>query len=66
MSIGFNNMQRNYDMFNQQLPTTDQQRDQGIIITKDLKLQKQKEKSCKTAADYWGSFSAIYGTIIKN
>ena len=29
--------------------TTDQQRDLGIIITKDLKCQKQPEKSYKTA-----------------
>ena len=34
---------------NQLLPTIDQQRDLGIIITKDLKRQKQTEKSCKTA-----------------
>ena len=38
----------NYNMSNQQLPTTDQQ-DLGIIITKDLKWQKQTEISCKTA-----------------
>ena len=44
MHIGHNNMQR---MSNQQLPTTDQQRDLGIIITKDLKWQKQAEKSCR-------------------
>ena len=37
MHIGHNNMQRNYSMSNQQLPTTDQQRDLGIVITKDLK-----------------------------
>ena len=35
--IGHNNMQSNYNMSNQQLPTTDQQQDLGIIITKDLK-----------------------------
>ena len=35
MHIGHNNMQSNYNMYNQQLPTTDQQRDLGIIITKD-------------------------------
>ena len=49
MHIGHNNMQSNYSMSNQQLPTTDQQRDLGIIITKDLKWQKQTEESCKTA-----------------
>ena len=47
--IGHNNMQSNYNMSNQQLPTTDQQRDLGIIITKDLKWQKQKKKRCITA-----------------
>ena len=45
MHIGHNIMQSNY----QQLPKTDQQWDLGIIITKDLKWQKQTEKSCKTA-----------------
>ena len=49
MHIGHNNMKSNYNTSNQQLPTTDQQRDLGIIITKDLKWQKQTEKSCKTA-----------------
>ena len=48
MHIG-HNMQSNYNMSNQQLPTIDQQRDLGIIITKDIKWQKQTEKSCKTA-----------------
>ena len=40
MHIGHNNMKSNYNMSNQQLPTTDQQQDLGIIITKDLKWQK--------------------------
>ena len=48
MNIGQNKMQSNYNMSNQLLPTTDQQRDLGVIITKDLKWQKRKEKSCKT------------------
>ena len=52
MLIG-HNMQSNYNMSNQQLPTTDQQRDLGII-TKDLKWQKQTEKSCKTANRVFG------------
>ena len=47
--IRHNNMQNNYKMSNQQLPTTDQQRDLGIIITNDLKRQKQTEKSYNTA-----------------
>ena len=37
MHIRHNNVQGNYSMSNQQLPTTDQQRDLGIIITKDRK-----------------------------
>ena len=49
MHIGHNNMRSNYNMSNQQLPTTAQQRDLGIIITKDLKWQKQTEKSYKLA-----------------
>ena len=40
MHIGHNNMQSNYSMSKQHLPTTDQQWDLGIIITKDLKWQK--------------------------
>ena len=48
MHIGHNNIQ-GYNMSNQQLPTTDQQWDLGIIITKDLKWKKQTEKNCKTA-----------------
>ena len=41
MHIGHNNMQSNYNMSNQQLLTIDQQQDLRIIITKDLKWQKQ-------------------------
>ena len=48
MYIGHNNKQSNYNMYNQQLPTTDQQQDLGIIIIKDLKWQKQREKSFNT------------------
>ena len=47
--IEHNNMQGNYNMSNQQLPTTDWRQDIGIIITKVLKWQKQTEKSCNTA-----------------
>ena len=47
--IRHNNMQGTYNMSNQQLLTTDQQRDLEIIITKDLKRQKQTEKSFKSA-----------------
>ena len=57
MHIGHNIMKSNYNMSNQQLPTTDQQRDLGIIITEDLKWQKQTEKSCKTASRELGFIS---------
>ena len=66
MHIGHNNMKSNYNMSNQQLPTTDQQRDLGIIITIDLKWQKQTEKSCKTANRALGFIAAISGTKTKN
>ena len=46
MHIGHNNLQGNYNMSNQQLPTTDQQWDLEFIITKGLKWRKQTEKSC--------------------
>ena len=48
MHIGHNNINGNYTMTNQQLLVTEQQRDLGIIITKDLKWQQETEKSCKT------------------
>ena len=47
-------------MSNQQLPTTDQQRDQETIITKDLKWQNQTEKSCKTANRVLGFIALIF------
>ena len=37
MHIGHNSIQCNYNMSNQLLPTTYEQRDLGIIITKNLK-----------------------------
>ena len=43
------NIQHNYTMANQQLMSTEEQRDLGITITRDLMCQKQTEKSCKTA-----------------
>ena len=49
MHVEHNNMEGNYTISNQQLPTTYQQQDLGIIISKDLKLKKQREKSSKTA-----------------
>ena len=53
-------------MSHQQLPKTDQQRDLGIIITKDLKWQKQTEKSCKRPTGYWGPLPAISCTKKNN
>ena len=64
MHIGHNNMQSNNIVSNQHLPTTDQQRNLGII-TKDLKWQKQR-KAAKQATEYWGSLPAILSTKIKN
>ena len=66
MHIRHNNMQSNYDMSNQQLLTTDQHRDLGIIITKDLMWRKQTEKSCKTTNRVLGFIAAISGTNTKN
>ena len=59
MHIGHNNMQSNYNISNQQLPTIDQQPDLEIIITKDLKWQKQTEKAAKapTECGTWHTFS---------
>ena len=57
--IGHNNVKSNNSMSNQQLPTTDQQRDLGIIITKDLKWQKKTEKICKMA-------NRVLGFIARN
>ena len=48
MHIGQNNINGNNTVTNQQLPVTEQQRDLGIIITKDLIWQQQTEKSCET------------------
>ena len=66
MHIGQNNMQGNYDMSKQQLPATDQQRDLGIIITKDLKWQSKQRKAAKWPTEYWGSLPLISGTKTKN
>ena len=53
-------------MSNQQIPTTDQQRDLGIKVTKDLKWQKQTGQAAKLPTEYWGSLAAITGTKTKN
>ena len=44
MHIGHKNMQGNYNMSNQQLPTTDQKRDLRIIITRDLVSKTNRDK----------------------
>ena len=49
MHFGYNNIQHNNIMANQQLIATEEQRNLGITITEDLNWQKQAEKSCKTA-----------------
>ena len=59
MHIGHNNIQYNYTMANQQLLATQEQRDLRITITRDLKWQKQTEKSCKTA-------NRVLGFIARN
>ena len=67
MHIGHNNMQSNYNMSNQQLPTTDQQRDLGTTITKDHYSDKNKQrKDAKWPTEYWDSLPAISGTKTKN
>ena len=65
MHIRHNNMQGNYNMSNQQLRTTDEQRDLGIIITKDLKWQKQAEKSFATANRVLGFISRNFRSKTK-
>ena len=59
MHIGHNNIQHNYTMVNHQLVATEEQRDLGITITRDLKWQKQTEKSCGTA-------NRVLGFIARN
>ena len=46
---GLNNVHHNYAMVNQPRIATDKQHNLGITKTKDLKWQKQTEKSCKIA-----------------
>ena len=60
MHIGQNNMQGNYNMSDQQFQIADQQRDQGTILTKDLKRRKQAEKSCNTANRVLGFIARIF------
>ena len=60
MHIGHNNMHSNYNMSNQQLLSTDQQWDLGIIITKDLKWQKQR-RAAKWRTGYWAFIARNFG-----
>ena len=59
MHIGHTNINGNYTMTNQQLLVTEQHRDLGIIMTKDLKWQQETEKSCK-------SVNRVLGFIARN
>ena len=45
---------------NQQLSTTYQQREQGIVITKNLKFEKQTEKTCKIVNIVLGFIACNY------
>ena len=64
--IGHNNMQSNYNMSNQQLPATDQQRDLGIISPKTSSGKNKQRKAAKRPTEYWGSLPAISVTKTKN
>ena len=57
--INFNVDKCSVNMSSQQLQTSDQQQDLGIIITKDHKWQKQTDKSCKTV-------NRVLGIIARN
>ena len=58
--IGYNNMQSNYNMPNQQLPTRNRSTaGSRNHITKDVKWQKQTEKSYKTS-------NRVLGFIARN
>ena len=59
-------IQSNYNMSNQQLSTTDQQLDLGIITSKDLKGKNKPSKAAKESPEYSGSLPAISSTCISN
>ena len=59
MHIGHNTILHNYTMANQQLIATEEQRDLGITITRDLKWQKQTKRRSKTA-------NRVLGFIARN
>ena len=56
MHIDHNNIEHNCTMANPQLIATEEQRDLGITITKDLKWQ----KSCKTANKVLGFIASVF------
>ena len=60
MHIGHDNINDNYTMSNQQLPASEQQRDLGIIITKDLIITSSKQRKAeKQPIEYSDSLPAI-------
>ena len=68
MHIGHNNMQDNYDMSNQQLPTTDQQRDvKGMHHQRPHSgKNKPRRKGCKIANRMLEYIAEISGSETKN
>ena len=54
MHIGHNNMQGNYNMSNQQLQTTDQRQDLGIIITKKPQVTKTNREKLQNGKQSTG------------
>ena len=63
MHIGHKNINDNYTKSNQQLPVTEQQRDLGIIITKDqLSGSSKRRKVVKLPIEYSDSLPAISST----
>ena len=52
MHIGHDNVQGTHNMSNQQLPRTDQQRNLGIIITKDSNGKNKQRRATKRQREY--------------
>ena len=53
-------------MSNQQLPTTDQQRDLGIIITKTISDKNKQKDAANHPTENWALMPAISDTETKN
>ena len=67
MHIGHNNMQSKHNMSDQQLPTTDQRSDLGIIITKGLKWDKTNREKPQNDQQITGvHYRQMSGTKTKN